>query len=69
VNFEQPVRDVDTEIRVDADQIGIEGGVANFESVKPFETIGWPNCSSASITDFDGFCGVARLHDDGSRSG
>jgi len=28
--FEQPLGEVDTEIRVDADQIGIEGGVVNF---------------------------------------
>ena len=38
------------EIRVDPDQMGIERGMMDFVNGKPFETIGCPNCSSASMT-------------------
>ena len=30
VEFEQPIGDVDTEIRVDPDQVGIEGRMVDF---------------------------------------
>jgi len=32
MDFEQPVRDVNSVIRVDADQVGVEGGVVDFGS-------------------------------------
>jgi hypothetical protein len=50
VDFEQPVRDVDAEIGINPEQIGIEGRVMIFVNGSPFDTIGCPNCSSASMT-------------------
>jgi hypothetical protein len=47
MDFEQPVRDMDAEIRVDPDQVSIERRIV---SGSPFETIGCPSCSSASMT-------------------
>jgi hypothetical protein len=49
MDFEQPVRDVDAEIRVDPDQVGVEGRMMEFVNGKPFEITGCPNCSSASM--------------------
>jgi hypothetical protein len=50
VDIEQPIRDVNSVIRVDADQVSIKGRMMELISGRPFETIGWPNCSSASMT-------------------
>ena len=35
MNFEQPVRDMDAEIRVDPDQVGIEGRMVDFCQRQP----------------------------------
>ena len=35
MNFEEPIGDMDTEIRVDPDQIGIKGGVVNLRQRQP----------------------------------
>jgi hypothetical protein len=32
VDFEQPIRDMDAEIRVDPDQVSVEGGMMDFGS-------------------------------------
>ena len=32
MDFEQPVRDVNSVIRVDPDQVGVEGGMVDFDS-------------------------------------
>jgi hypothetical protein len=49
VDFEQPIRDMDAEIGVDPDELGVKGRMMDLISGKPFETIGCPNCSSASM--------------------
>jgi hypothetical protein len=50
VDFQEPIRDVNSVIGVDPDQVGIEGRRWSFVSGKPFEITGCPNSSSASMT-------------------
>jgi hypothetical protein len=50
VDFEQAIGDVNSVIRVDADQVGVEGRMWIFVNGRPFEMIGCPSCSSASMT-------------------
>ena len=49
MDFEQPIGNVNPVIRVDADQAGVEGRGWILVSGSPFETIGCPNCSFASM--------------------
>jgi hypothetical protein len=49
MDFEQPVGDVNSVIRVDADQVGVEGHVVDLVSRRPCEITGCSRRSSASI--------------------
>jgi hypothetical protein len=50
VEIEQPVRDMDAEIRVDPDRLASKAAWWIFDSGNPFVTIGCPHCSSTSLT-------------------
>jgi hypothetical protein len=50
MDFEQPVGDKDSEIRSMPIRWASNAAWWSFVNGKPFETIGCPNCSSASMT-------------------
>jgi hypothetical protein len=49
-DIEQPLRDMGSEIGVNAYQVSIESGMEIFVNGRPFEITGCPTCSSASMT-------------------
>jgi hypothetical protein len=54
---------MDAEIGVDSNQVGIEGRMMKLRERQPFETIGCPSCSFASMT----MCAASRSRGSGNR--